>query len=659
MNASTEALHAAAQGSNWPERNQQWLVAAMARLRTRLQKLANEAGAELSDCADAGDPTDVVPRLIHCAHVFGLSPFERELLLLVSALELDETVRGAVATLNGGTSVRASFALALRVLVSAHWDALSPNAPLRHWNLIEVEPGAPLALAALRIDERILHFISGIAAMDARLQSVTRLIAPEMRAEEIAETIFAVQVAGAISNGQGRLVIVQNESADAAALRDCAHAALAHLEQYGLWIAAQDLPADAAEMSAIARRVDREAALTGVVPVLGVEPGSEHLATNFCARIRSSLLWLGPPASALTALPHAPRIVRFNQPSADASQARRMLAARWSALTDESDSDGSVAIALDRAGVQFHLTAAAADDVVENIRALPASERARAAWRLAREAARGGLEAVAQRIVTRVDFSDLVLPSPHLSTLRDIARHLKHRDRVLGEWGFGDKHSRGHGMTALFAGESGTGKTLAAEAIANEAGLDLYRVDLATLVSKYIGETEKNLKRLFDAAEASGAVLLFDEADALFGKRSEVKDSHDRYANIEVAYLLQRVEAYRGLAILTTNMKSALDRAFLRRIRFVVNFPFPDVTAREQIWRRQFPSRAPLGDVDFKALAKLNLPGGNINSIALNAAFKAADGDTPIDQATLMSAARAEFAKLERSMGDAAARSAG
>jgi SpoVK/Ycf46/Vps4 family AAA+-type ATPase len=336
-----------------------------------------------------------------------------------------------------------------------------------------------------------------------------------------------------------------------------------------------------------------------------------------------------------------------------------MLVARWSALADESDSDGSVATALDRAAAQFHLTATAADDVVENIRALASSERAGAAWRLAREAARGGLESVAQRIVTRIDFSDLVLPSAHLSTLRDIARHLKHRDRVLGEWGFGDKHSRGHGMTALFAGESGTGKTLAAEAIANEAGLDLYRVDLATLVSKYIGETEKNLKRLFDAAEASGTVLLFDEADALFGKRSEVKDSHDRYANIEVAYLLQRVEAYRGLAILTTNMKSALDRAFLRRIRFVVNFPFPDVTAREQIWRRQFPPRAPLSDVDFKVLAKLNLPGGNINSIALNAAFKAADGDTPIDQATLMSAARAEFAKLERSMGDAAARSAG
>jgi SpoVK/Ycf46/Vps4 family AAA+-type ATPase len=209
-------------------------------------------------------------------------------------------------------------------------------------------------------------------------------------------------------------------------------------------------------------------------------------------------------------------------------------------------------------------------------------------------------------------------------------------------------------LTALFVGESGTGKTLAAEAIANEVELDLYRVDLATLVSKYIGETEKNLKRLFDSAETSGAVLLFDEADALFGKRSEVKDSHDRYANIEVAYLLQRVEAYRGLAILTTNMKSALDRAFLRRIRFVVQFPFPDATAREMIWRREFPEATPVGTIDFPVLARLSLSGGHIHSIVLNAAFKAAAGTGRIEHAMLAEAARAEFAKLERAFSEPA-----
>jgi SpoVK/Ycf46/Vps4 family AAA+-type ATPase len=283
------------------------------------------------------------------------------------------------------------------------------------------------------------------------------------------------------------------------------------------------------------------------------------------------------------------------------------------------------------------------------------AERSAAVWSAAREASRGGLDGLAQRIPSRVGFADLVLPPAQLASLHEIARQLRQRERVYRDWGFGDKHSRGQGLTALFAGESGTGKTLAAEAIANEVELDLYRIDLATVVSKYIGETEKNLKRLFDIAESSGAVLLFDEADALFGKRSEVKDSHDRYANIEVAYLLQRVETYRGLAILTTNMKSALDRAFLRRIRFIVNFPFPDMAARERIWRMQFPPRAPLGAVDLRALSRLNVAGGNIRNIALNAAFRAADAGAAIDQAALLAAARAEFAKLERSFNDPAA----
>jgi SpoVK/Ycf46/Vps4 family AAA+-type ATPase len=189
---------------------------------------------------------------------------------------------------------------------------------------------------------------------------------------------------------------------------------------------------------------------------------------------------------------------------------------------------------------------------------------------------------------------------------------------------------------------------MAAELLARELSLDLYRIDLSQTVSKYIGETEKNLRRIFDAAEQSGAILLFDEADALFGKRSEVKDSHDRYANIEVSYLLQRMEAYRGLAILTTNMKSALDQAFLRRIRFVVQFPFPDAAQRAEIWRRVFPGQTPTEGLDFARLAKLNLAGGNIRNIALNAAFLAADQGAAVGMTHLLRAAQGEYAKLEK-----------
>src|SRR5204862_5706096 len=183
-------------------------------------------------------------------------------------------------------------------------------------------------------------------------------------------------------------------------------------------------------------------------------------------------------------------------------------------------------------------------------------------------------------------WDDLVLPKAETDLLRQISAQVGQRNKVYQEWGFDRKMNRGFGISALFAGDSGTGKTMAAEVIANELRLNLYRIDLSQVVNKYIGETEKNLRRLFDAAEEGGAILLFDEADALFGKRSEVKDSHDRYANIEVSYLLQRMEAYRGLAVLTTNLKNSLDTAFLRRLRFVVTFPFPDPAQRAAIWRR-------------------------------------------------------------------------
>jgi vesicle-fusing ATPase len=285
----------------------------------------------------------------------------------------------------------------------------------------------------------------------------------------------------------------------------------------------------------------------------------------------------------------------------------------------------------------------------------PDVDVAAALRRLCRERARVRLDGLAQRIAPEATWDDLVLPAGHLELLHDIARHVRHRTQVYERWGFAERESRGLGVTALFAGESGTGKTLAAEVLAADLGLDLYRIDLSATVSKYIGETEKNIRRLFDAAEASGAVLLFDEADALFGKRGEVKDGHDRYANLEVAYLLQRMESYHGLAILTTNMRSHIDRAFLRRLRFVIQFPFPDRDQRADIWRRVFPAAAPLHGIDPDALARMTVPGGSIRSIALSAAFAAAEDGTPVTVDHVMRAARVEYAKSERSLTDAEA----
>ena len=258
------------------------------------------------------------------------------------------------------------------------------------------------------------------------------------------------------------------------------------------------------------------------------------------------------------------------------------------------------------------------------------------------------LNDLAERVEPKASWDDLVLPPDQMTVLHTITMHVRQRDKVYGEWGFAEKSARGLGISALFAGASGTGKTLAAEVLANALGLDVYRIDLSSVVSKYIGETEKNLKRVFDAAEGTGAILLFDEADALFGKRSEVKDSHDRYANIEVGYLLQRMESYRGLAILTTNLKHSLDNAFKRRIRFEVDFPFPDFAHRAEIWRRVFPTQTPLNGLDFECLAQLNVAGGNIRNIAMNAAFLAADGEQRVTMAHLMEAARTEYAKLDK-----------
>jgi SpoVK/Ycf46/Vps4 family AAA+-type ATPase len=261
---------------------------------------------------------------------------------------------------------------------------------------------------------------------------------------------------------------------------------------------------------------------------------------------------------------------------------------------------------------------------------------------------RPSLEALAERIVPKATWDDIVLPPAEKALVRQIADQVAQRNRVYQDWGFEQKMSRGFGVSALFAGESGTGKTMAAEVVANHLRLDLYRIDLSAVVSKYIGETEKNLRRLFDAAEAGGIILFFDEADALFGKRSEVKDSHDRYANIEVNYLLQRMESFGGLAILASNMKSALDGAFLRRLRFVVNFPFPGAAERKAIWQRAFPAETPTRDLDFDRLARLNLPGGHITLIALNAAFVAAQAKSEVTMPLVLDAARNEFRKIER-----------
>jgi SpoVK/Ycf46/Vps4 family AAA+-type ATPase len=305
---------------------------------------------------------------------------------------------------------------------------------------------------------------------------------------------------------------------------------------------------------------------------------------------------------------------------------------------------------------QFHLNTTAIRQIVAVGLAVPEGESSPLQdrlWEACLTNTRPRMDLLAQRLEPKATWEDIVLPEPVFKLLHQVAEQVRQRSKVYDEWGFRQKMSRGLGISALFAGESGTGKTMAAEVLANELRLNLYRIDLSQVVSKYIGETEKNLRQLFDAAEDGGAILFFDEADALFGKRSEVRDSHDRYANIEINYLLQRMEEYRGLAILATNMKSALDQAFVRRLRFIVNFAFPDTAQRKAIWRGVFPAQMRLDALDYDRLAALNLTGGSIHNIAVNAAFLAAQAGTAVTMALVLDAARTEFRKQERPVREA------
>jgi vesicle-fusing ATPase len=404
-----------------------------------------------------------------------------------------------------------------------------------------------------------------------------------------------------------------------------------------------DIPRGAYERLSLARLCDRELALSnGMLLIEGDGGGDEE---ERAAALFADLL-LGPIlVSARDPLPLDRRRLRADMPPQTPLQRRtvwaRALGGRAAALGPALDRLAEQ-FALDGRGVRA--AAEMADDPLARGRGDPASRL----WDAARAQARRRLDDLAERIEGGVGWDDLVLPPDRIGQLKDIAVHVRRAHQVHEQWGWSGRGNRGLGVTALFVGGSGTGKTMAAEVLAAELRLDLYRIDLSQVVSKYIGETEKNLRRIFEAAEASGAILLFDEADALFGKRSEVKDSHDRYANVEVSYLLQRMEAYRGLAVLTTNLKSALDSAFMRRLRFVVDFPFPDVELRGEIWRRIFPKGTPVAGLEPARLARLAIAGGAIRTIAINAAFLAAEEGTAVDPRHVMAAARREYAKLEK-----------
>jgi AAA+ superfamily predicted ATPase len=610
-----------------------------------------QAAAE-RDAAARGDPP---PALLLLAQCFRLSAFERDTLLMCAAAELDPEI-GALFSAAQAHATRSypTFALALQAFDEPAWDALSPQRPLRYLRLVEIsQPGAtPLTASALRADERIVNYIKGLNVIDERLSAL--LVAPAAVAPALAasQQAAADDVLQRLRRGDATVPILQLLGCDAASKLAVANAVCSEIERRLYRLPLESLPLPRAEIENLARLWQRESALLPVALYLdadrldGVSPDTAAAFHAFVAH-DLALLFIGlRDAPAPTGAPS--HVVEVGRPTAAEQHDG------WrSALASGRAADEAERCARLLAG-QFDLGIDAIREA-----ASPTGEPAAGppslstVWDRCRALTRPQLDALAQRIEPKATWDDLVLADEALQLLRQIASQVRGRYQVYQDWGYAKKMTRGLGVSALFAGESGTGKTMAAEVIANELRLHLYRIDLSAVVSKYIGETEKNLRRLFDAAEQGGAILFFDEADALFGKRSEVKDSHDRYANIEINYLLQRMEAFGGLAILATNMKSALDGAFMRRLRFVVNFAFPGLAERKQIWQKSWPPEVPREALDYDRLARAGVSGGNVHSVALNAAFIAAQRGTAVTMPLLMAALRAELRKLDKPVNEA------
>ena len=630
----------------WTETNQQLLVAKLAQLKIRLSGEGDPLAAQLAvEQARAAMPS--VSALDHLATLFGLSPFERDVLLLCAGVEMDTNLAELCTLFPPARRAYASLGLALTVLDEAHWSALAPVRPLRRWRLLEVDESLSLTQGRLRIDERILHYLAGVNYLDTRLHSQLRLqAAPLVLAQEHQRMCETLLTALNTNRDQAPRVLLLGD--DPLGQLDLAAHAAATLGLTLHVLRADDIPQNHAELEALAVLWERESALleSTLLVDCGDDPAPKPVA-RFINRLHGLVFVAGreaPPCDRAS--------LRFNVDKPDAAEQKHLwqqaLGTAGTRLNGSLDAVASQfrlsAHTIHAQGTLLHSALAASDDPDTLM------------WNACRNLSRPKLDELAQRIEPCARWHDLVLPSPQADALRQIAAHVQQRLKVYEDWGFARQGTRGLGISALFAGESGTGKTMAAEVLANELDLDLYRIDLSSVVSKYIGETEKNLRRVFDAAEECGAILLFDEADALFGKRSEVKDSHDRYANIEVSYLLQRMEAYQGLALLTTNLKTALDAAFHRRLRFVVQFPFPDHVQREAIWRGVFPQATPRKELDFAKLARLQAAGGNIRNIALNAAFSAANLGEAVSMTHLLHAARHEAGKRDRTLSEAETR---
>jgi hypothetical protein len=631
-------------------------------------RFAPPAGAALKPFADAATRADPLACL---ADEHGLDDFETDLLLIALAPDIDlryERIYGFLQ--DDATRRRATVDLALSLRTAspaekaARLHHLMPDAPLIAGGLLHLvpdpaQPQLPLLAHALAVDAQIVRQLLGLVCLDPRLAGFCRLLRPAATFEDAAlpaESVKALQVIGKKALARSSPLVLHFRGPAGAGQRDAAAALAGAL---GLSLLAADLdraPAGEELIAPLLGLLLREAHLHGALPVLhGADRLHPEERFQWLRHADGPVVLIGQ-SRWLPSADDPPDVVELGFALPDLPQRRQI----WQRVLTAHGA-GPAAAELDALAARFRLTAGQIADAVRTAAMQTQWREATAAAAppglgelfAAARALCGSreLDELAPKVVSEYGWDDLVLPGDQKSHLRELTDQARFRHVVLAEWGFGRKSAGGRGINALFAGPPGTGKTMAASVIANELGLDLHRVDLAHSVSKYIGETEKNLDRIFASAAGGNVVLFFDEADALFGRRSEVREAHDRYANIEVAYLLQKMEEHDGLAILATNMRQNIDEAFLRRLQVLVDFPFPDEEHRRRIWLATFPPQAPLDpDIDIARLAReVKLAGGNIRTIALAAAARAAAEGGAIMMQHLLDAARREYQKLGRS----------
>jgi SpoVK/Ycf46/Vps4 family AAA+-type ATPase len=639
--------------------------------------LTREPGAPFlwpgSDTTDA----DPGPTWRSFAEHFELTPFDLDVVLIALAPEVDPRYDRLYAFLQDDiTRRRPTVDLALGLLCATPEARLeqrtrfSPQAPLARYGILDlfadpnhVEPS--LLIHYLKLDEQIVSLLLGQMTLDRHLAPVAELTRPTETLERLSiDPAIRQQLADLVDTPRApkRPLRLAFQGPSGSNRRRAAEALASSLDLAFLSVDLARALDDVREPERLMQRIFREAALHKALLYLD---GVDELASAARARGLRPLINNLASSEGVTILAGSQAWPPLPPPCEECSlglltftftlpdfEGRRLA---WESSLTAEDCAPLEPADLDALATRFRLTPGQIRESVAVAAGMTGQAQLPDLMAAARTQTGHELASLTVKIEPTYRWSDLVLPDDSLGQLHELCQRVTLRQRVLQDWGFIDRLSLGTGLNALFAGPSGTGKTMAAEIVAGELGIDLYRIELAGVVSKYIGETEKNLDRIFDAAESSNAILFFDEADALFGKRSEVHDSHDRYANIEISYLLQKMEQYSGIAILATNLRANLDEAFTRRMAFTVHFPFPDEASRLRIWIQIWPSKTPLAlDLDLEYLARqFPLSGGNIRNIALAAAFLAADEDTEVRMHHVFQAVRREYQKMGKQLLDA------